>query len=144
MINSLSTQYNLQINNLCKLLHERRLQELDVALVALLEIIIVHTKQEENLVEEVMVLEVLLAEFNDYYYKWLKENRCNINNEYKALYSKYEKNLLLAHCNDADSMKDLLYDFINQLTSSTTEDSSEDIEVHIKSYKKVMRNFVSC
>lgn len=125
------------VNDICKALADRDFKSAESQLLSIIERMVRSEYTMTNqLVRTIALMEVLYSEFNTYYMQWALRNGKDEIEEIEALISHAHGNFLLAHCRDAESMDDLLYETNQYLTNLKDEHQKKEVNYHLECYLK--------
>lgn len=123
------------ITDLFELIQQRQFEKVEASLISLVEDVV--SKEYDTSADRqaaVDTLQSLYNNFNDMYFQWFSQMNPNIDDEFYSLVSRNHDNILIAHCTDAESMDDLLYETIEFLMDETNNEA----HYHLACYKRML------
>lgn len=133
-IDTISVHYRKQIFQIYECLYSQKFKEMEQLLLTLIENII-HDAKEGDVSEQIVVVIFIYSNFNTFFSNWLSKKHRSKMKVIGQLNNNEHHNVLIAHCSDAASMDDLLWEVSNYL-EKVNESGRREVEYQLDCYKK--------
>lgn len=139
MAKVLSNGYRKFLFKICNLISQKRYQQAEEVVLETLENILKHKyNQKDNKEIDIILLETLYTDFNDYYCKWLADSGKGKEAEnYRNITWKNQYNLFINHCTDPAMMHNLFWKMGGYLVSRNNNINIQEIHFGLEEYKKL-------
>lgn len=123
------------IMDLFTLIQKRQFKKTESILLSMIEDMVTRDYNSDSDRQELVeTMKNIYHNFNAMYIEWLSGTQNTSTDEFYNLVSHNHDNILVAHCTDAESMDDLLYETIEFLSDSRNNEA----QYHLACYKRLI------